>query len=124
MPVRLVCEAHRLTCQMSNRRAQAALGLTLSAAVLWMASGTALCVGVAAADPAQRGSPPTAVTFGKDVAPILLQQCAGCHRPDGSAPFSLLTFGDARPRARAIATAVRRRTMPRTIKAATVDQLN
>jgi len=58
------------------------------------------------------GSSPTSVTFAKDVGPILSQQCASCHRPDGSAPFSLLTFADARPRAKAIAAAVRRRTMP------------
>src|SRR2546428_10309783 len=58
------------------------------------------------------GSSPTSVTFAKDVGPILSQQCASCHRPDGSAPFSLLPFADPRPRAKAIAAAVRRRTMP------------
>ena len=31
-------------------------------------------------------------TFARDVAPILYTQCANCHRPDGSAPFSLITY--------------------------------
>jgi len=30
-------------------------------------------------------------TFNKDIAPILYQQCATCHRPGEVAPFSLLT---------------------------------
>jgi tetratricopeptide (TPR) repeat protein/mono/diheme cytochrome c family protein len=58
------------------------------------------------------GATPAAVTFTRDIAPILFRQCASCHRPDGSAPFSVLSFADVRPRARAIASAVQRRTMP------------
>jgi tetratricopeptide (TPR) repeat protein/mono/diheme cytochrome c family protein len=53
-----------------------------------------------------------AVTFSRDIAPILYEQCAACHQPDGSAPFSVLTFVEVRPRAKAIAAAVQRRTMP------------
>ena len=37
-------------------------------------------------------------TFNKDVAPILFQHCAACHRPDGGGPFPLLSFADARKR--------------------------
>jgi tetratricopeptide (TPR) repeat protein len=51
-------------------------------------------------------------TFSKDVAPILFARCAGCHRPDGSAPFSLLTYHDARSRAMQIAAVTAARTMP------------
>ena len=54
----------------------------------------------------------TTVTFAKDIAPILFQKCASCHRPGGGAPFSVVTFADVRPRAKAIAAAVQRRTMP------------
>jgi hypothetical protein len=43
-----------------------------------------------------------AVTFSKEVAPILYKHCADCHRPNELAPMSLLTFKDARPWARAI----------------------
>jgi Flp pilus assembly protein TadD/mono/diheme cytochrome c family protein len=52
------------------------------------------------------------VTFTQDVAPILFQHCAGCHRPEGIAPFPLLTYDDARHHAPAIVTATRERVMP------------
>ena len=52
------------------------------------------------------------VTFAKDVAPIVYAQCAYCHRPGEVAPFSLLTYKDARPWARAIRQAVATRQMP------------
>jgi hypothetical protein len=42
------------------------------------------------------------VTFTKDVAPILQRSCENCHRPDGVAPMSLVTYEDVRPWARAI----------------------
>ena len=49
-------------------------------------------------------SPP--VTYTKDVAPILFEQCATCHRPGEVAPMSLLSYSDARPWAKAIKTKV------------------
>lgn len=52
------------------------------------------------------------MTFNKDVAPILFENCTTCHRPGESAPFSLLTYEDARRRARLIATAVATHVMP------------
>lgn len=52
------------------------------------------------------------VTFARDVAPILYARCTPCHRPGESAPFSLLTYGDARQRARLIADVTARRVMP------------
>jgi tetratricopeptide (TPR) repeat protein len=52
------------------------------------------------------------VTFNRDVAPILYGNCVTCHRPGESAPFSLLTYEDARQRARLIATAVSSHVMP------------
>jgi thioredoxin-like negative regulator of GroEL len=51
-------------------------------------------------------------TFSRDVAPILFSACVSCHRPSGSAQFSLLTYEDVRPRARQIAAVTRSRTMP------------
>ncbi len=51
-------------------------------------------------------------TFAKDIAPILYQQCASCHRPGGPAPFSLLTYQDARDHAALIAAATAARRMP------------
>ncbi|MCI0389148.1 MAG: cytochrome c [Acidobacteria bacterium] len=52
------------------------------------------------------------VTFSKDVAPIFLKNCAGCHRPGESAPMSLLSYKDARPWARSIREKVISREMP------------
>jgi Flp pilus assembly protein TadD len=57
-------------------------------------------------------SPPAAVTFSKDVAPILFNRCASCHRPGQVAPFSLLSYNDARPRAQDIARVTAARRMP------------
>src|SRR5436305_1836 len=54
----------------------------------------------------------TPITFNKDVAPILFEHCAICHRPGQSAPFLLLTYEDARKRARFIADVTARRYMP------------
>lgn len=59
---------------------------------------------------AQRVDP--RVTFAKDVAPVLVRRCAGCHQPGGSAPFSLLTYEDVRPRASRLAAVVQARQMP------------
>jgi hypothetical protein len=55
---------------------------------------------------------PKTVTFNKDVAPIFHKNCATCHRPGEAAPFSTLTYKDARPWARSIKEKVVNRTMP------------
>ena len=54
----------------------------------------------------------TAVTFNKDVAPILYARCAACHRPGEIGPFSVLTYRDARQHATQIADVTARRVMP------------
>ncbi len=54
----------------------------------------------------------TPVTFYKDVLPILQKNCQGCHRPGEIAPFSLLTYTDARPWAKAMKVAVVTEKMP------------
>jgi len=55
---------------------------------------------------------PTPTTFAHDIAPILYQHCTSCHRPAESAPFPLVSYGDAKPLAAKIARAVRARSMP------------
>jgi tetratricopeptide (TPR) repeat protein len=52
------------------------------------------------------------VTFAKDIAPIVFEHCSPCHRPGGSASFSLLSYTDVRARAEQIAAATRTRYMP------------
>ena len=55
---------------------------------------------------------PSAVTFAKDIAPILQKSCQSCHRPGQMAPMSLLTYQDVRPWARSIKQRVVDREMP------------
>src|SRR6476660_5978253 len=57
-------------------------------------------------------APKANVTFNKDVLPILEKNCQSCHRPGQIGPFSMLSYKDIRPWAKAIKTAVVSRTMP------------
>ena len=52
------------------------------------------------------------VTFNKDIAPIMYDHCAACHRPGEPAPFSLLTYEDVRKRADQIVRVTGDRYMP------------
>ncbi len=52
------------------------------------------------------------VTFSRDIAPIIYKNCAPCHRPGESGPFSLLTYDDAKRHASQIADVTKRRFMP------------
>lgn len=88
------------------------------------------CKQAAAPSPAHSPVPDRQVTFNEQIAPILFEHCASCHRPiDGSpprtasndpkdplcvagAPFSLLDYPSARAHAREIATATATRAMP------------
>jgi tetratricopeptide (TPR) repeat protein len=72
--------------------------------VLLLVAGLSTAVPSIAAEPQ--------ATFTRDVAPILYAHCAPCHQPDGAAPFSLITYADARPRASLIARVTRSRYMP------------
>ena len=53
-----------------------------------------------------------AVTFTRDIAPIVFAHCSACHRPGGGAPFDLITYDDVRQRAAQIAAATKSRHMP------------
>src|SRR5262245_39673842 len=76
-----------------------------------MAAAAALCAlgGISVSGQTPSGATPT---FAKDVAPIFYKNCTNCHRPGEIAPMSLLTFKDARPWVRSIATKVGGDTMP------------
>src|ERR1700694_2229387 len=52
------------------------------------------------------------ITFRKDTAPGLYAPCAGCHRADGPAPFSLVTYAEVKQRATQIAAVTKSRYMP------------
>src|SRR2546427_8273626 len=76
-----------------------------------LATATALAIAATGAT-AQTAPTQAQVMFTKDVAPIFYRSCVRCHRPDEIAPMSLLTYNDARPRARAIKERVVKREMP------------
>jgi len=80
-------------------------------------AGIAVCALAAAASVQLAAQPPATKggatpTFSKDVAPILYKNCTNCHRPGELAPMSLLTYKDARPWAKSIATQVSKGVMP------------
>jgi tetratricopeptide (TPR) repeat protein/mono/diheme cytochrome c family protein len=77
------------------------------------AAGTLAISALAAAlAGARAGAREESVTFNAHVAPILFRHCAACHRPGEVGPFSVLTYAEARQRARQIAEVTRRRYMP------------
>jgi tetratricopeptide (TPR) repeat protein/mono/diheme cytochrome c family protein len=51
------------------------------------------------------------VTYDRDIQPLVLKNCASCHRPEGSA-FSLLTYADAKQHAARMVDATTTRYMP------------
>jgi tetratricopeptide (TPR) repeat protein len=52
------------------------------------------------------------VSFQRDIAPLVADQCTTCHRDGGDAPFSLTSAGAVAARAATIAAVVRSRYMP------------
>jgi len=58
------------------------------------------------------GTPLEVPTYTRDIAPLLAERCGMCHAPQGSAPFSLLTYADAKRYAAEIAAVTRTRYMP------------
>ena len=80
-----------------------------------IALGALLAVGFGVV--ALRGGAATATTaaapsFTRDVAPIMREKCAGCHRLGGIAPFAFSTAHDVTSRASLVADAVQTRRMP------------
>ena len=70
-------------------------------------------IGVAAALNPRDGNARSAdPTFAEDIAPIVYKNCTSCHRPGGMAPFSLLDYASAAPKAAKIRGMVRAGRMP------------
>lgn len=91
----------------SGSKHEAARRLTAMAVaggLVLMAAGSSVLAGA--------GQSASSVTFAKDVAPIFQAKCETCHRAQGMAPMSLVTFADVRPWARSIKTKVADRQMP------------
>lgn len=65
-----------------------------------------------AADNAYVPLPKGSVTWSKQIAPIVFNNCSNCHRPGEVAPFPLMNYADAKKRARQIAIVTQSRFMP------------
>src|SRR5271166_1944018 len=75
---------------------------------------TAVLLGVAAAvsSGTVAAAEKSAPTYHKDVVRILQKNCQDCHRPHQVAPFSLLTYDQARKRAVELSHVTGERIMP------------
>ena len=78
-------------------------------------AGTIAFVAILSVRGQARSEPQTAagaVTFTKDVAPILQQKCQVCHQPNSIGPMSLISYADAKDSADEIKEKVSARLMP------------
>ncbi len=73
-----------------------------------LAAGLAVCLAACGADTGL----PAAPTWSEHVAPLVHRSCAPCHRPGEAAPFSLLTYEDARKKQDLIVEMTQQRRMP------------
>ena len=92
-----------------SRAARGGGSRSILTAVLCLAGGLLAASGTPGA--ARQGQA-EAVTFSRDIAPILFEHCVVCHRPGAVAPMSLMSYQEVRPWARAIAQQVSVRRMP------------
>ena len=59
-----------------------------------------------------RGAASSPVTFNRQIAPIIYQNCSSCHRPGEAAPFSLLSYENVAKKGKTIARVTASRLMP------------
>ena len=83
--------------------------MRLDKIVLWTC-GLALVAGLGTA--AENDNATGDATWAQDVAPIVYEKCASCHRPGQTAPMSLMSYEEARPWAKAIRRVTHERSMP------------
>src|SRR5690349_423141 len=76
------------------------VGWKLAGAVA--AAGTMVGLALLSVPLGAQSSAAADVTFTRQIAPILQRSCQNCHRPDGVAPMSLVTYEEVRPWAKAI----------------------
>src|SRR3954471_14571277 len=108
-PGNSLCLCEELGCGYTEfMRGRIPLMLALGWSVLILLMPLYGCRGVQKAS----GGDADSVTFCRDVAPILFARCANCHRSGEAGPFSLLTYAEARSRARQIRDVTRSRFMP------------
>jgi len=103
-----------------SKKAKRRIG-TLLAMVLCLAAVAVIFIATerlkraaSTSNPAERfvARPHGELTFTRHIALILFRNCAGCHRPGESAPFSLLTYQQVKARAKDIVRVTESRYMP------------
>lgn len=94
----------------SSRDLETAVDAVLSGKPVAVATTQAF--GCSIARPELASSRAAAITYYKDIAPILQDRCQTCHRPNQVAPFSLLTAADAKSWASEIKQFTQNRQMP------------
>jgi mono/diheme cytochrome c family protein len=86
--------------------------LLLSAAAMAAAGLSHLRADDAAGREAAPPRPKGAITFTRDIAPIIFNNCTSCHRPGQAAPFAFLNYEDVKKRGALIAGVTKSRYMP------------
>ena len=76
------------------------------------AIGAALALATLVSGASSTASAQGDVTFTKDVAPIIFENCVSCHRPGQTAPMPLRSYAEVRPWARGIKEQVESGAMP------------
>lgn len=65
-----------------------------------------------AVEPAYVSRPVGSLTYSRDIAPVIIENCAPCHRPGEAGPFSLLSYQDVLKRAQQLVEVTSDRYMP------------
>jgi len=103
----------QLAVRLSAAAFVAALSLACSSTSPGSPAGPAAAAGASPGGGADGSSSgPDAVTFHRDVEPILQHSCQSCHVTGGIAPFPLITFADAAPVAEDMAGQTAAKIMP------------
>jgi hypothetical protein len=82
------------------------------AIAILLGAGFLLCWPKSQSGASEAPGTPGSLTFNKNIAPIIFDNCASCHRPGAGAPFSLISYQDVRKRAKQIAYITEKRIMP------------
>ena len=95
---------------MRDSRARLRQGVIRLAGVVGVGAGALLLSGGHAA--VRLSAQASAPTFNADVANILFEKCATCHRPGAGGPMSLTSYAEVRPWARSMKARITKREMP------------
>lgn len=95
----------------SEKRLSGKIGLLVSGLLGFMAlahSASRITPGAPEYVPLVKGH----LTFNKDIAPIIYENCASCHHQGEVAPFNLMNYADVKKRVKQMALVTADRTMP------------